>query len=122
MPLNAFLGFIPFSNGMLRLSDKALLPHSPDYGNDYCLPYPWQGVDTPCEKFDAILKGRLGDDDTVALIYAAYFVALTGMQAKVFVEISGGSDTGKLVVVACLEATVFRGGHWNGEGVLLVGT
>ena len=99
-------GFIPFSNGMLRLSDKALLPHSPDYGNDYCLPYPWQGVDAPCDKFDAFLKDRLGDDDTVALIYAACFVALTGMQAKVFIEISGGSDTGKSVVVACLEALV----------------
>ena len=75
------------------------------------------GVDTPCEKFDAILKGSLGDDDTVALIYAACFVVLTGMQAKVFIEISGGSDTGKSVVVACLEATVFRGRPWNGEGV-----
>ncbi|WP_415410944.1 DUF5906 domain-containing protein [Synechococcus sp. A10-1-5-9] len=99
-------GFIPFSNGMLRLSDKALLPHSPRYGNDYCLPYPWQGVDAPCDKFDAFLKDRLGDDDTVALIYAACFVALTGMQAKVFIEIIGGSDVGKSVVVACLEALV----------------
>ena len=77
-------------------------------------------MDTPFEKFDAILKGRLGDDDTVALIYAACFVALTGMQAKVFIEISGDNDTGKSVVVACLEATVFRGGHWNGEGVCRV--
>lgn len=80
-------GFIPFSNGMLRLSDKALLPHSPDYGNDYCLPYPWQGVDAPCDKFDAFLKDRLGDDDTVALIYAACFVAcfeaLVGLENRV---------------------------------------
>ena len=52
-------GLVPFANGILRLADMTLHPHSPDIGNTYCLPYPWLEL-MPSEKFDAFLQDRLG--------------------------------------------------------------
>ena len=103
---NVTRGMIPFSNGMLRLSDEQLLPHDPKYGNDFCLPYPWLGPEAPANKFDAFLKDRLGDEASVALVYSACFVALTGAKAKIFIELTGASDSGKSVVASVFEALV----------------
>ena len=64
-------GLVPFAKGIVRLSDMTLHPHSPDFGNTYCLPYEWLGIDSPCDKFDEFLNDRLGDSDTVSLFVAA---------------------------------------------------
>jgi len=99
-------GLVPFANGILRLADMTLHPHSPDFGNTYCLPYPWLGVDAKCEKFDAFLQDRLGSSGTLDLYYAACNIALTGNRFKGFIEITGDKDVGKSVVVAGIEALV----------------
>ena len=99
-------GLVPFLNGMLRMKDMTLLDHSPDYGNRHCLPYLWQGPNAPCDKFNAFMMDRLEDEDTVALFNAFCYCLLTGMKAKVILEIVGASDTGKSVVVNCLQALV----------------
>ena len=40
---------IPFANGLLRLTDRKLLPHTPDYFNTECLPFDYD----PSAKLDA---------------------------------------------------------------------
>ena len=58
--LNADEGIINFSNGLLRVKDKTLLPHDPSVYSTIQLPCEWHGVPEPTPVFDSYLS-RLMD-------------------------------------------------------------
>lgn len=60
--LNADEGIINFRNGLLRLSDMALLPHDPSVFSTIQIPCEWHGEPVPTPVFDRYLS-RLMDDD-----------------------------------------------------------
>ena len=60
--LNADEGIINFQNGLLRLKDMALLPHSPEVYSTTQLPCEWHGEPMPTPVFDRYLT-RLMDND-----------------------------------------------------------
>ena len=60
--LNADEGIINFQNGLLRLKDMKLLPHSPDVYSTIQLPCEWHGEPMPTPVFDRYLA-RLMDND-----------------------------------------------------------
>ncbi|PSB37940.1 DUF3854 domain-containing protein [Aphanothece minutissima] len=98
-------GLVPFSYGALGLTDRALVPHDPNHGNRWCLPFPWQ-QEAAAPRIEAFLLDRLGDPSAVAVWRAFAQSLLTGSRPKAFVEITGPSDGGKSVVARLLEALV----------------
>ena len=98
-------GLVPFQNGALRLTDRVLMPHDPNHGNRWSLPFPWQPEAT-APRIEAFLLDRLGDSSAVAVWRAFAQSLLTGSRPKSFVEITGPSDGGKSVVARLLEALV----------------
>ena len=98
-------GLVPFQNGALRLTDRVLVPHDPNHGNRWSLPFPWQPEAT-APRIEAFLLDRLGDPSAVAVWRAFAQSLLTGSRPKAFVEITGPTDGGKSVVARLLEALV----------------
>lgn len=98
-------GLIPFRNGALELVGMRLVPHRPEHGNTWVLPYDYNPV-AACPRIEAFLLDRLGDGDSVAMLRAFARSLLTGEQHKAFLEITGPSNTGKSVLANLLEALV----------------
>ncbi|WP_411876843.1 DUF3854 domain-containing protein [Vulcanococcus limneticus] len=103
----AVRGLLPFRNGCLRLADRVLLPHDPLRGNEWSLPYDYDPA-ASCPRMEAFLLDRLVDPDSVAIFRAFARALLTGERLKVFLEITGTSNTGKSVLARLLEALVGR--------------
>ncbi|MEB3276947.1 MAG: DUF3854 domain-containing protein [Cyanobacteriota bacterium] len=102
---DAAAGLLPFRNGCLRLADGALLPHNPDNGNTWALPYDYDPQAT-CSGIEAFLGDRLGDPASVAVFRAFARALLVGDRLKSFIEITGPSNTGKSVLASLLVALV----------------
>jgi len=97
---------VPFANGCLRLEDRALVPHDPQHGNDWCLPFDYDPAAT-CPGIEALLIDRLEDPASVALFRAfARSLVITDERPKCFLEITGTSNTGKSVLSNLLTALV----------------
>jgi hypothetical protein len=105
LPPSPAVGLVPFQNGVLRLTDRVLIPHDPNHGNRWSLPFPWQPEAT-APGIEAFLLDRLGDPSAVAVWRAFAQSLLTGSRPKAFVELTGPSDGGKSVVARLLEALV----------------
>lgn len=103
-------GLIPFANGCLRLTDRAWLPHNPQHGNKWALPYSYNSL-ADCPSICAFLADRLGDDASIALFRGFARTLLTGDRVKAFLEISGASNTGKSVLTNLLIALVGGENH-----------
>jgi putative DNA primase/helicase len=97
---------IYFKNGALRLEDKKLIPHNPDHGNPYCLPFDWEGENTEPRKTLDFLLDRFGDEGSVMMFFCFLRSLLTGQQAKVILQLVGQGDTGKSVVASIPYALV----------------
>ncbi|WP_399241807.1 MULTISPECIES: hypothetical protein [unclassified Synechococcus] len=104
-PLNShsMAGLIPFTNGCLRLSDHTLLPHDPQRGNTWTLPYPYDDQ-ARADAVVAFLQDRLGDEDAVATFQAFARLLVQRCRAKVFLELHGPANTGKTVLTNLLIA------------------
>ena len=98
-------GLLPFRNGCLLLDDMRLIPHDPDHGNTWALPYDYNTAAT-CPGIESLLLDRLGDLASVALFRAFCRALLTGERLKCFLEITGPSNTGKSVLSNLLRALV----------------
>jgi phage/plasmid-associated DNA primase len=98
-------GLIPFRNGALELVGMRLVPHRPEHGNTWMLPYDYNPA-AACPRIEAFLLDRLGDGDSVSMLRAFAHSLLTGEQHKIFLEITGPSNTGKSVLANLLEALV----------------
>ena len=105
LPTANLRGLVPCRNGVLRLSDRALLPHDPALGNRWALPIDWQ-PDAPLGPIGPFLEETLGDDQSVAIFRAAAHSAITGTRRKIFLEVTGPADSGKSVISAALSAVV----------------
>lgn len=106
---HAVHGLLPFRNGCLRLEDRRLIPHQPEHGNSWCLPYDYDPA-AVCGGIQALLQDRLGDAANVALFRAFARALVVGERLKCFLEITGPSNTGKSVLANLLVALV---GHDN---------
>lgn len=94
-------GLLPFRNGCLRLSDRALLPHDPQRGNTWALPYNYNPGAT-CSGIVDFLHDRIGDEASIAVFRACARVLLTGERVKAFLEIVGPGDSGKSILANLL--------------------
>ena len=102
-------GLMPFRNGCLRLADRQLIPHAPEHGNSWCLPYDYNPA-AGCDGIQALLQDRLGDAANVSLVRAFARALVMGDRLKCFLEITGPGNTGKSVLANLLQALV---GHDN---------
>lgn len=89
-------GHINFNNGVLRLRDKVLSPHSQDYGFTYVLPYDYNPNAT-CPNFDTMLKNVTCGDESLANILLEYIgYAISGdnsnLGAKALILTGEGSN------------------------------
>ena len=102
---NTAEGLLPFRNGCLLLNDMRLIPHDPEHGNTWALPYDYNAA-AICPGIESLLLDRLGDLTSVALFRAFCRALLTGERLKCFLEITGPSNTGKSVLSNLLRALV----------------
>lgn len=98
-------GLVPFLSGCLRLVDQALIPHDPEHGNTWSLPFDYAPT-AHCGKIQAFLLDRLGDYESVLVIRAFCRALLRSERLKCFLEIIGPSNTGKSVIANLLQAMV----------------
>jgi phage/plasmid-associated DNA primase len=104
----AAAGLLPFRNGCLRLSDQIFIPHRPENGNTWSLPYDYDKAAT-CPGIEKFLVDRLGDAASVAVFRAFARALLHCDRIKCFLEITGPSNTGKTVIANILQALVGTG-------------
>jgi putative DNA primase/helicase len=98
---------LPFRNGCLVLDDRHFIPHAPEHGNTWALPYDYNAAAT-CPAIEAFLLDRLCEAASVAVFRAFARALLTGDRLKCFLEITGPGNTGKTVIANLLEALVGR--------------
>lgn len=75
-------GYINFNNGVLRLSDRSLLPHSPDYGFSYVLPYDYN-PHASSPNFDKMLCNVTVNDEQMQQVLLEFMgYAISGARAS----------------------------------------
>jgi P4 family phage/plasmid primase-like protien len=103
--------YLPFANGVLRLSDRNLLPHNPAHRLTWQVPYDYQpnGDATP---FVTWLLQAVGDhQDQVQLLRAYMNCVLVGRpEFQRYLELIGPGGTGKGSFIRVVEMLV---GHQN---------
>lgn len=75
-------GHVNFKNGVLRIRDRQLLPHSPEFGFNYVLPYDYN-PHAKCPEFDTMMDNVTISDkamQNLLLEYVGY--AISGMRAS----------------------------------------
>jgi len=97
--LNADEDIINFQNGILRLSDMKLLPHSPEILSTIQIPCDWLGKSKPTPVFDKFIKDLAGGDKAVENLLLEFMgVCLSnvkGYRMKKALFMVGKGDTGK---------------------------
>lgn len=91
-------GYVNFKNGILRLQDRLLIPHSPDYGFNYVLPYDYN-PHAKCPEFTQLMKNiTLEDEELQNLLLEYVGYAISGKKASVGSKaliLTGGGSNGK---------------------------
>ena len=96
--LNADEHYINFKNGLLRLSDMVLLPHTPDLLSTIQLPCDWTNTPAETPVFDNFLENLLPNEDERRLLVEFIGLALSnirGSKAKSALFLRGVSNSGK---------------------------
>lgn len=97
--LDADEELVNFRNGLLRLSDLILLPHSPDVLSTIQIPCDWTGSPSPTPVFDEYMSTLTNGNPKVAqLLLEVMGVALTNIPAgrmKKALFLVGKGNTGK---------------------------
>ena len=97
--LNADEDIINFQNGILRLSDMKLLPHSPEVLSTIQIPCDWLGEPNPTPVFDRFMKDLTGGDKAVENLLLEFMGAslsnVKGYRLKKSLFMVGKGDTGK---------------------------
>jgi len=101
------VGLVPFPNGVLRLSDKTLLAHSPAYGLTWQLPYPYTPGAT-CDPIVDWLTWAVGDDASVVQLLRACLkaIVLGRTDFQRYLELIGPGGTGKGTFIRLVQALV----------------
>lgn len=75
-------GHVNFNNGVLRLLDRQLLAHSPDFGFSYVLPYAYN-PHAKCPEFDKMMDNvTLNDKETQNLLLEYVGYSISGLRAS----------------------------------------
>ncbi len=111
---SAMTGLLPCQNGVLRLSDLALLPHDPTHQNTWALAFPWQPM-ASAGRIETFLAEVLGDPADVAIIRAVLLRMVAGPRWKGFVELAGPPDSAKSVIGNIFEALAGSNGFVSME-------
>ncbi len=90
------IGLLPLQNGILELDTLKLIPHSPEYGLTWCLPYEYNPIAT-CEPIQEwLLEMCRGDGNLVQLMRAYLRGIVTGrVDWQKFIELIGPGGSGK---------------------------
>lgn len=91
-------GHVNFKNGVLRLSDRTLHDHSPDFGFSYVLPYDYN-PNSRCPEFDKMMDNvTLKDKELQDLLLEFIGYSISGMKASFGAKaliLTGGGSNGK---------------------------
>lgn len=97
--LNADEDIINFQNGILRLSDMKLLPHSPEIMSTIQIPCDWLGEDNATPVFDKFMNDLTSGDKEVQNLLLEFMGAalsnVKGHRLKKSLFMVGKGDTGK---------------------------
>lgn len=97
--LNADENIINFQNGILRLSDMKLLPHSPEIMSTIQIPCDWLGEDKATPVFDKFMNDLTSGDKEVQNLLLEFMGAalsnVKGHRLKKSLFMVGKGDTGK---------------------------
>ena len=111
--LNADEDIINFTNGLLRLSDMTLLPHSADVLSTVQIPCAWAGKPTPTPNFDAYIFTLANHDTTIEQLLLEFMGAtlsnIKGWRMKKSLFLKGKGDTGKSQLKSLAERLLGRG-------------
>lgn len=98
-------GLLNFQNGVLNLKTKELVPHSPEFGFRYILPYSYD-PEAKAPAFEKFIKDVLmNDENMVKIIQEFGGYALSGDKYKYhkFLMLTGGGRNGKGTLVNVLK-------------------
>lgn len=113
--LNTHEDLINFQNGMLRLSDMELLPHSPEYLSTIQIPCTWTGKPTPTPVFDSYINTLANKDKAIIQLLAEFSgVCLSnvkGFRMKKSLFLVGAGDTGKSQLKRLVELLIGKGNY-----------
>lgn len=111
--LNANEDIINFQNGVLRLSDIKLLPHSPEVLSSIQIPCDWLGKATPTPNFDNFISTLSSGDKAVENLLLEFIgVCLSnvkGHRMKKALFMVGKGDTGKSQLKSLTERLLGNG-------------
>lgn len=113
--LNADENLINFSNGLLRLSDAALLPHTPDVLSTIQIPCNWTGKPEPTPVFDKYIDTLTGGDSLTRNLLLEFDGAclsnIKGWRMKKALFLVGDGDTGKSQKKSLVERLLGKGNY-----------
>lgn len=106
------VGKICFTNGVLDLATRELLPHSPDFYFTSSLPFAWNPDAPEPEIFITWLRAAVGGhDDQVQLLRAYLNAVVVGRpELQRFLELVGAAGSGKGTFIRTAQALVGKGG------------
>lgn len=113
--LNSEEGIINFSNGLLRLEDMTLLPHTPDTLSTIQIACEWTGHEEPTPVFDNFLHTLTDGDNGTAHLLLQFMGAclsnIKGWRLKKALFLYGKGDTGKSQLKALTEKLLGKGNY-----------
>ena len=111
--LNTDEDLINFQNGLLRLSDMTLLPHTPDIYSTIQLPCNWPAKPLPTPVYDAYMDTLTGGDQAVRQLLEKFcgvcLSNIRGWRLKKALFMYGPGDTGKSVLKTLVENLLGKG-------------
>lgn len=107
-------GLINFNNGVLRLKDRKLLPHSKAYGFMNVLPYDYD-PEAKCPEFDRMMDNITNSDESMKQVILEYMgYCISGMPSswgQKAMIITGPGGTGKSTFLDILRSMVGNDGY-----------
>lgn len=100
-------GLLPLQNGVLELSTRKLLPHSPGYRFRWCLPFDFNPLET-CNPIEEWLLEVMNGDRSMVELLRAYLSAIVKGRTDLqrFLECVGPGGTGKSTLILLATALV----------------
>ncbi|MDQ0154130.1 phage/plasmid primase, P4 family [Robertmurraya andreesenii] len=113
--LNADEDIINFQNGILRVSNMTLMPHSPDIKSTIQIPCNWLGVPKPTPVFNKFMHTLTNGDKAVENLLLEFIgVCLSnvkGWRMKKSLFMVGKGDTGKSQLKSLTESLLGKGNY-----------
>ena len=111
--LNPDEDLINFQNGLLRLSDMTLLPHTPDIFSTIQLPCNWPGAPRSTPVYDTYMDTLTGGDKSIQQLLEEFcgvcLSNIRGWRLKKALFMYGPGDTGKSVLKTLVEQLLGKG-------------